>query len=189
MRLHCKRHFQNSIWSEAEHRLTVHGVMMFVCWAVLFPSGVFIARFLRYHKKLLRWWFHLHLLTQYLGVLFLLTGFTLAVEAVAYLGQSHFNNTHAILGMVTFCLGVLVPAFGQVAAMFWTATASESVCSIFGTRLFPEGVCHFACSHVLVFSCSIANSNCNMRLNVYVYVSGQYRCIMSRATFRLCFRL
>ena len=111
--------------------------MMFMAWAVLFPAGVFVARFFPPAQLLLRWWFHLHLLIQYLGVLFLLTGFIIAIETVAAKGESHFNNTHAILGLTTVLVGIVVPAFGQLTAVFWKP-GGKSRFSLFGRRIFPE---------------------------------------------------
>ena len=69
----------------------MHGVMMFMCWAVVFPLGIFIARFLKDIPFCLAWWFQLHLVVQYLGVLFLITGFALALEATAALDREHFE--------------------------------------------------------------------------------------------------
>jgi len=112
--------------------------MMFMAWAVLFPAGVFVARFFPPAQLLLRWWFHLHLLIQYFGVLFLLTGFIIAIETVAEEGEGHFNNTHAILGLTTVLVGIVVPAFGQLTAVFWEPDTTQSKFSLFGRRIFPE---------------------------------------------------
>jgi len=126
--------------NSAEDRLTVHGVMMFMCWAVVFPLGIFIARFLKDIPFCLAWWFQLHLVVQYLGVLFLITGFALALEATAALDREHFENTHAVLGLVTFSLGIFVPAFGQFTAIFWTAGEKGGWTTVCGVRLFPDAV-------------------------------------------------
>jgi len=130
----------NTAVDSANNRLTVHGVMMFMAWAVMFPIGLYAVRILKYIRKLREWWFHIHLIVQYLGVLFMITGFALAIEAVPALGHSHFSSTHARMGMAAVVLGVVVPATGQLTAVFWTATPKRWQIAICGIRLFPDMV-------------------------------------------------
>lgn len=126
--------------NSADDRLIAHGVMMFICWGVVFPLGIFIARFLKEVPRFLAWWFQIHLIMQYLGVLFLITGFALALEATAAVGHDHFDHVHGILGLITVLLGIFVPAFGQFTAIFWSAGSKQGWFTVLGVRLFPDAV-------------------------------------------------
>jgi len=102
-------------------RLTVHGVLMFVAWAVIFPLGIVIVKFCR--KLLPRWWFRLHMFIQYIGVLVIIAALILAVEAVADLGDEdgHIHDAHGIMGVITVCLAIITPALGQATAVMYEA--------------------------------------------------------------------
>jgi len=70
-------------------RLTVHGVLMVFAWLFVFPLGIFIVKFCK--RLLLRWWFRLHMIIQYLGTLVVICSLILAVEAVAAEGHEHIQ--------------------------------------------------------------------------------------------------
>merc|ERR1712137_504293 len=104
----------------ANDRLTVHGVLMFVAWAAIFPLGMVAVKFCR--KILPGWWFRLHMFLQYFGVIVIIVALIFAVEAVADFGdRKHINNAHAIMGIITVSLAIIVPALGQATAVTYEA--------------------------------------------------------------------
>ena len=115
-----------------EDRLIIHGVFMFFAWTVLFPLGIFVVRFGK--RILLKWWFRLHMLIQYLAVLFIIVALILAVEAVAKGGvYKHIHSAHAILGVISVSLAIVTPALGQITSLLWANTRKS-------VPIFPDRV-------------------------------------------------
>lgn len=71
----------------------LHGIMLFIAWAVFVPFGVWVARYLK--KRLGEWWFRLHwgLLGVVVG-LCTYVGFGLAYSKNS--SAEHFNNPHTV---------------------------------------------------------------------------------------------
>jgi hypothetical protein len=90
--------------------MKIHGIIMFVCWAVLVPAGIFAARFFKH-----AWpntgpsarWFVVHRWVQSGSGILLVVGFALGVIVSG--SGSHFTNPHGIIGLTVFLLGILQP--------------------------------------------------------------------------------
>lgn len=81
-------------------RLTVHGVLMVFSWLFVFPLGIFLVKFCK--RLLLRWWFRLHMIIQYLGTLIVICALILAVEAIAAEGHEHIQFVFLFLFSLTW---------------------------------------------------------------------------------------
>ncbi|RLN12030.1 cytochrome b561, DM13 and DOMON domain-containing protein [Panicum miliaceum] len=84
--------------------LAVHGFMMFVAWAILFPGGIMAARYLKHLKGDL--WFQAHIYLQYSGIAVMLLG---VLFAVAELRGFFFKSKHARIGAVAFTIACAQP--------------------------------------------------------------------------------
>ncbi|XP_039844288.1 cytochrome b561, DM13 and DOMON domain-containing protein At5g54830-like isoform X2 [Panicum virgatum] len=84
--------------------LAVHGFMMFVAWAILFPGGIMAARYLKHLKGDL--WFQAHIYLQYSGTAVMLLG---VLFAVAELRGFSFKSRHARIGAVAFAFACAQP--------------------------------------------------------------------------------
>ncbi|PAN23084.1 hypothetical protein PAHAL_4G065600 [Panicum hallii] len=84
--------------------LAVHGFMMFVAWAILFPGGIMAARYLKHLKGDL--WFQAHIYLQYSGIAVMLLG---VLFAVAELRGFSFRSRHARIGAVAFTFACVQP--------------------------------------------------------------------------------
>ncbi|KAG2607565.1 cytochrome b561, DM13 and DOMON domain-containing protein At5g54830-like [Panicum virgatum] len=84
--------------------LAVHGFMMFVAWAILFPGGIMAARYLKHLKGDL--WFQAHIYLQYSGIAVMLLG---VLFAVAELRGFSFKSRHARIGAVAFTFACAQP--------------------------------------------------------------------------------
>lgn len=80
----------------------VHGSLMFVAWNVLIPAAIYIARFEK--NSLGHWWFILHSNLMRLAAVFMIIAFGFIVAAL----DEHFDNAHAILGLITLLLTILI---------------------------------------------------------------------------------
>jgi len=129
--------------SGPKDRLTIHGVLMVFAWLFVFPLGIFLVKFCK--RLLLRWWFRLHMIIQYIGTLFVICALILAVEAVAAEGEKHITNAHAILGIITVALAIIVPALGQLTSLVWTPTRKFAI--------FPDWLHYILGYAAPMFSC------------------------------------
>lgn len=86
-----------------------HGVVMTLAWAILVPSGIFVARYFK-NSKVLNWRSSHSTLQMGAFVLFV-SAFFVAVAANQASGV-HFVSAHAILGLITILLGMLQPILG-----------------------------------------------------------------------------
>jgi hypothetical protein len=90
--------------------LGVHGALMTTAWAVLATAGIFIAR---YNKNENKWWFRVHIALFIVSILFIITGFVVAVAAHGW--SLHFHDTHNAIGVV-LVVGVFIqPVLGFIA--------------------------------------------------------------------------
>ncbi len=88
-----------------------HGVIMVTAMAILLPTGAFIARFGKEVPPTTgpnAWWFGRHKFIQYTGASFLLAAFALILWYQSKYADSHFRNTHGILGLVVVCTLICV---------------------------------------------------------------------------------
>ena len=89
-----------------------HGILMYIAWGVLIPTGVMIARFGRHvppNTGPAQWWFTRHRAIQSFGVLVGIAGAVLAVIMVNEGGSRGEVSLHGILGYIVTGLGVLQP--------------------------------------------------------------------------------
>lgn len=75
----------------------LHGLFMFVGFLVLFPSGLFVARFCRSWKH----WFVAHLVLQNLGVICAVIGISLGFAMNEDKERPHVDSLHAQIGIAT----------------------------------------------------------------------------------------
>lgn len=90
--------------------IKLHGIVMFICWAILAPAGIFAARFFKHAKPNTgpsARWFVVHKYVQSATGVLLLIGFGLGVY-VSGTG-SHFKEPHGAIGLTVFLLGILQP--------------------------------------------------------------------------------
>jgi hypothetical protein len=100
-----------------EQIVQIHGVLMFLAWAVAPFLAIFIARFL---KSIGHLWYQLHV-----GLFLVCTGCgTIASTAIliVYKTPPHFIGTHRILGLLMLILMVFQIALGFVINALWTPT-------------------------------------------------------------------
>lgn len=88
--------------------LAVHGFMMFLAWALLLPSGILAARYLKHLKN--DGWFQIHVYSQYSGISVMLLG---VLFAVAELREFRITSLHVKFGLTGIILacGQLLNAF------------------------------------------------------------------------------
>jgi len=88
----------------------VHGVLMWIAWALLAPIGIMAStfRFLFPVKPKGRW-FMVHRGVQVLVVLLTLIAFVIAIVFTENKGTEHFSNNHMALGLVVTIFAVLQP--------------------------------------------------------------------------------
>ncbi|KAM0943428.1 putative DOMON domain, cytochrome b561/ferric reductase transmembrane [Dioscorea sansibarensis] len=82
--------------------LAIHGLLMFVSWGVLIPSGILLKRYLKfldYHKA-----YKMHTYLQCLGIVVSLIG---VLFAVAELHSFVFSSWHVKFGVIGMVLGLL----------------------------------------------------------------------------------
>ncbi|KAH7294389.1 hypothetical protein KP509_28G069000 [Ceratopteris richardii] len=84
--------------------LAVHGFMMFMAWALLFPGGVLAALYLRHLEN--DGWFQIHLYAQYSGLAIMSLG---VLFAVAETGEFRTGSLHAKLGLTSIGLACAQP--------------------------------------------------------------------------------
>ncbi|KAH7366104.1 hypothetical protein KP509_18G063500 [Ceratopteris richardii] len=84
--------------------LAVHGFMMFLAWALLFPGGVLAARYLRHLKD--DGWFQIHVYAQYSGIAIMLLG---VLFAIAEKGEFHTGSLHVKLGLTSIFFACMQP--------------------------------------------------------------------------------
>ncbi|EFJ28588.1 hypothetical protein SELMODRAFT_441097 [Selaginella moellendorffii] len=89
---------------EVKPVLVVHGFMMFLAWAVLFPGGVVAARYLKHLENNV--WFQAHTYLQYSGVTVMLLAF---LFAAAELRGLHTETVHVKLGLFSILLACFQP--------------------------------------------------------------------------------
>lgn len=85
----------------------LHGVLMLLGWGVLLPSGVLIARFLKWKGPV---WLKLHIGLQISGLALGLAGLALALTQFGPLGGS--LGGHGQMGLIVSALGLLQPLNG-----------------------------------------------------------------------------
>ena len=85
----------------------LHGVLMLLGWGVLLPSGVLIARYLKWKGPL---WLKLHIGLQISGLALGLAGLALALMQFGPLGGS--LRGHGLMGLLVSALGLLQPLNG-----------------------------------------------------------------------------
>ncbi|KAI5055115.1 hypothetical protein GOP47_0030260 [Adiantum capillus-veneris] len=94
--------------AEAEQELrpvlAVHGFIMFLAWALLFPGGVLAARYLKHLKD--DGWFQIHVYSQYSGLAIMFLG---VLFAVAELREFHTGSLHVKLGLASIILACAQP--------------------------------------------------------------------------------
>jgi hypothetical protein len=84
------------------------GLLMLIGWGWLIPSGVIIAKLFKHRPNGL--WFQAHRVIQTLGLLFALAGWIIALSQFTTLNDvGERTYTHAVMGMVTMCLGLFNP--------------------------------------------------------------------------------
>lgn len=84
----------------------LHGIFMFLGWGVCLQGGAFVARYFRDRDP---WWFKFHRMVQSIGLLLALVGFALGIMSANTVAATHFQFTHAILGLVIMIIGCLQP--------------------------------------------------------------------------------
>ncbi|MCO5567782.1 hypothetical protein L7F22_021478 [Adiantum nelumboides] len=94
--------------AEAEQELrpvlAVHGFIMFLAWALLFPGGVLAARYLRHLKD--DGWFQIHVYSQYSGLAIMFLG---VLFAVAELREFRTGSLHVKLGLTSIVIACAQP--------------------------------------------------------------------------------
>lgn len=89
--------------AEAEQELrpvlAVHGFIMFLAWALLFPGGVLAARYLKHLKN--DGWFQIHVYSQYSGIAVMFLG---VLFAVAEIREFRTGSWHVKLGLTSIFL-------------------------------------------------------------------------------------
>eukprot|EP00250_Pteridium_aquilinum_P010873 c19688_g1_i1 orf=592-3381(+) len=94
--------------AEAEQELrpvlAVHGFIMFLAWALLFPGGVLAARYLKYLKD--DGWFQIHVYAQYSGIAIMFLG---VLFAVAEIREFRTGSLHVKLGLISILLACAQP--------------------------------------------------------------------------------
>jgi hypothetical protein len=89
--------------SEAEQELrpvlAVHGFIMFVAWAVLFPGGVLAARYMKHLKD--DGWYQIHVYAQYSGAAVMFLG---VLFAVAEIKEFRTSSAHVKLGLTSIAI-------------------------------------------------------------------------------------
>lgn len=86
--------------------MTIHGSLMLLAWGLLAPSGVYVARYLRYRQ-----WFPIHRGLMLMTVLSSALGSTIGFLAC----ESHFNKPHKILAPIINSLMILQMIGGMIA--------------------------------------------------------------------------
>jgi len=86
----------------------VHGIMMFLAWAVLVPCMGFLARYF----KNLKWWFNVHRIVNLIAMLAATAAFGVAIQMTK---SGHFNDPHKIIGLVVTIIGTAQPIIGFIA--------------------------------------------------------------------------
>lgn len=84
--------------------LAVHGFIMFLAWALLFPGGVLAARYLKHLKD--DGWFQIHIYSQYSGIAVMFLG---VLFAVAEIRDFHTGSLHVKLGLTSIFLACAQP--------------------------------------------------------------------------------
>jgi hypothetical protein len=90
--------------------IKVHAILMFLCWAILAPAGIFAARFFKHAQPSTgpaSRWFVVHKYVQSGTSVLLIIGFATGV-AISGTG-THFKEPHSIIGITVFLLGILQP--------------------------------------------------------------------------------
>jgi Eukaryotic cytochrome b561 len=89
-----------------------HGAFMVASWGFFIPVGVFFARFGKriypYYGPAPRW-LVIHKWFQYLGLLFSIVGFCLAIGFIQREASVHFDSLHSVLGLAVVLIGVILP--------------------------------------------------------------------------------
>lgn len=95
--------------AEAEQELrpvlAVHGFIMFLAWALLFPGGVLAARYLKHLKD--DGWFQIHVYSQYSGIAVMFLG---VLFAVAEIREFRWGSLHVKLGLISILLACAQPS-------------------------------------------------------------------------------
>lgn len=98
----------------------VHGILMFLAWAVFSFAGIFVARFMKVILGV--WWFRLHAgLLSGTGILTIIA-FSIAVVQLG----AEFNQLHHFLGLITTIIMVLQIILGKVIDSLWSPKRSET---------------------------------------------------------------
>ena len=84
--------------------IMLHGIFMFIGWAVFLIMGIFAARYFRFLQPL---WFRLHMIFQVLGAIFILVGTICGIISVP--SHEHFKFAHSIFGYLLFVMVVQQP--------------------------------------------------------------------------------
>jgi Eukaryotic cytochrome b561/Reeler domain len=94
--------------------ILIHGLLMALCWLILFPSGVGIARYGRAYtpRGIKAFWFQYHRYMQSFALLLTLIAFVVVFLYVP--STSHFNNLHKVLGLIV----VIAACFQPINAFF-----------------------------------------------------------------------
>jgi len=86
----------------------VHGVLMWLAWAILASVGIFSSAFRSFLPKG-PIWFKIHRGVQASVVVIDLIGFIIAIVFTAQNGNPHFANPHMIIGLCVTILAILQP--------------------------------------------------------------------------------
>jgi cytochrome b561 len=89
--------------------ILIHGLLMALCWLILFPSGVGMARYGRDYspRGIKAFWFQYHRYVQSIALVLTLIAFIVIVLYVP--SSSHFNNLHKVLGLIVVIAAVIQP--------------------------------------------------------------------------------
>ncbi|KAJ3269089.1 hypothetical protein HDV01_001862, partial [Terramyces sp. JEL0728] len=96
--------------------VALHGVLMFIAWAVSPFFGIYVARFMK--DKLGHNWYRLHVF--FMGFACGLITIVSFILIVLYIHPPHFSELHHIFGLIVF-LGVLIQiSLGYISNAKWS---------------------------------------------------------------------
>ncbi|GAM16901.1 hypothetical protein SAMD00019534_000760, partial [Acytostelium subglobosum LB1] len=107
-----------------------HIGFMFFTFGVIMPFGIFIARFLRQSHA---WWFPVHMITLFTGVVFSIIGLGMAIK---HCGGLEMSSNHAIMGITTLVLFFVTVIMGSTSHLMYDPNRTK-------TPLFPDIIHHF----------------------------------------------
>lgn len=102
--------FDGNVTLADDFRL-VHGILMFLAWAVIIPITSCVARYL----KMYTWWFPTHWGCNVLAMFMVIASFILIVINTTV----HFTRAHHIIGLIIVFLMFVQIALGVLADQFW----------------------------------------------------------------------